>query len=171
MGNLYGIELMSCLSDTSESQGHREITQIDLTGRYQFGDLPVETLDDHFKDGRWASPILERLIPRIYRELTWVSGNQDHDHIDVDGNLYDLKCFTKNGLKFMPSSQIGTKRSFDKEVAHGKANNLTYICCDITQFPIVTVKFAKGCDLIVKYPNCAIPFKDRTVFFTDNVTM
>ena len=92
------------------------IMKIDLTGTIQFGSLPVEILTDHFKDGRWASTLLERYIPMVYPELTWVPGNKDHDHIDSQGNLYDLKCFTKGGLKFMPSNQIGAKRCFDKDV-------------------------------------------------------
>ena len=146
------------------------IMKIDLTGTIQFGSLPVEELTEHFKDGRWASTLLERYIPVWYPELTWVPGNKDHDHIDSQGNLYDLKCFTKGGLKFMPSNQIGAKRCFDKDVAHEKANKLTYICCDITQFPIVTIKFAKGCDLIAKYPQCSIPFKDRSNLFTDDLS-
>ena len=147
------------------------IMKIDLTGTLQFGALPVETLIEHFKDGRWASTLLERYIPILYPELTWVSGNKDHDHIDSQGNLYDLKCFTKGGLKFMPSNQIGAKRCFDKDIAHEKANKLTYICCDITQFPIVTIKFAKGCDLITKYPQCSIPFKDRVGFFVEDTSI
>jgi hypothetical protein len=147
------------------------IMKIDLTGTLQFGALPVETLIEHFKDGRWASTLLERYIPILYPELTWVSGNKDHDHIDSQGNLYDLKCFTKGGLKFMPSNQRGAKRCFDKDIAHEKANKLTYICCDITQFPIVTIKFAKGCDLIAKYPQCSIPFKDRGGFFVEDTSI
>lgn len=145
------------------------VRKIDLTGKVQFGTLPVETLIDHFKDGRWASTLLEHYIPIEYPELTWVSGNKDHDHIDAQGNLYDLKCFTKGGLKFMPSNQIGAKRSFNKDVAYEKANRLTYICCDITEFPIVSIKFAKGCDLVAKYPRCSIPFKDRVEFFSSEV--
>jgi hypothetical protein len=145
------------------------VRKIDLTGKIQFGTLPVETLIDHFKDGRWASTLLEHYIPIEYPELTWVSGNKDHDHIDAHGNLYDLKCFTKGGLKFMPSNQIGAKRSFNKDVAYEKANRLTYICCDITEFPIVNIKFAKGCDLVAKYPRCSIPFKDRVEFFSSEV--
>ena len=75
------------------------IMKIDLTGNLQFGVLSIETLIEIFKDGRWASTFLERYIPILYPELTWVSGNKDHDHIDSQGNLYDLKCFTKRGLK------------------------------------------------------------------------
>jgi hypothetical protein len=142
------------------------ITQINLTGKLQFGDIPIEVLTEHFKDGRWASTLLERYIPILYPELVWVSGNKDHDHIDAAGNQYDLKCFTKGGLKFMPSNQIGSHRSFDAKIAHDKARKLTYICCDITQFPLITVKFANGNNLIEKYPKCLIPFKDREAFFS-----
>ena len=55
------------------------IMKIDLTGTIQFGTLPVEELTEHFKDGRWASTLLEMHIPVWYPELTWVPGNKDHD--------------------------------------------------------------------------------------------
>ena len=45
------------------------IMKIDLTGTIQFGLLPVEILTEHFKDGRWASTLLER-YPSNFDDLS-----------------------------------------------------------------------------------------------------
>ena len=99
-------------------------------------------------------------------KLLSVKGNKDHDHIDNDGNLYDAKNFTKGGLNFMPSNQIGAGRKLNKEIAIEKANKLIYICVDITQLPTLQIIFVKGNKLAEKYNNFKIPFKKREELFT-----
>ena len=48
----------------------------------------------------------------------------------------------------------------------GHCKNITYICCDIIEFPMVRVRFVKGSDLMKDYPKFKIPPKDREVFFS-----
>ena len=136
-------------------------------GNFSFGDIPREELIENFKDGRCCSWFMEPQITKWFPSLVRVHGNKDHDHIDADGVKYDAKNFTKNGLEFKPSNQLGAGRSFNESVAHAKAESLVYICCDIVDFPRVRVKFAKGCDLIKAYPKCKIPKKKRGEFFND----
>ena len=50
-------------------------------------------------------------------------------------------------------------------LTHKKAKAMIYICCDITSFPKMKVKFAKGSDLIKSYPNCKISKTKRKDFF------
>lgn len=136
----------------------------DFTDLVSFADIDKEILYELLQDGRTASPFLERYIEQQF-SLEWISGCKDHDHTDNNGNKYDAKNFTKNGLKFMPSNQIGAGRSFDQTIAYDKANDLTYICCDIVDFPKVTIRFIDGCDLIKEYPKCSVPFKSRKELF------
>jgi hypothetical protein len=130
-----------------------------------FGSISKARIHEFFKDGRVASFFLEEQLPHWFPELTRIEGNKDHDHVDTRGRKYDAKNFTKGGLKFMPSNQMGAGRKFNALVAHNKANKLIYICCDIIEFPKVRVKFIKGSELIKEYPKCSVPKSKREVLF------
>jgi hypothetical protein len=134
---------------------------------FSFGDIPREELISNFKDGRCCSWFMEPQITKWFPELKRVHGNRDHDHIDSSGVKYDAKNFTKNGLAFMPSNQLGAGRKFNESIAHQKASGLIYICCDIVDFPSIRVKFARGSDLVQKYPSCKIKKGERGEFFND----
>lgn len=136
----------------------------DLVGQIQFDCIPEEDLYMLFRDGRHCAPLIEKWLTKMF-PLIHVTGNKDHDHIDNENNQYDVKNFTKNGLKFMPSNQIGAGRSFDKEKSHEKAKKLIYIICDIVEFPKLTVRFIAGEKLIEKYPKCAVNIRERNVLF------
>jgi len=152
------------MESTKEDIVYDKNYTFDLSGTITFDNIPQEVLYEIFKDGRNASFMLEEWLTSKF-PLTRIKGNKDHDHIDVNGMKYDAKNFTKGGLKFMPSNQIGAGRSFNKEAAHEKASKLIYICCDIVEFPKLTVRFAEGFKMIEKYPNCAVPFKQRSELF------
>lgn len=134
---------------------------------FSFGNIPKEELTQIFKDGRCASWFMEPQLTKWFPDLKRVHGNKDHDHVDSHGVKYDAKNFTKNGLEFKPSNQLGAGRKFNESVAHEKANSLIYICCDIINFPEVRVRFSKGSSLVEKYPKCKIPKADREEFFND----
>ena len=137
----------------------------DLTDTMSFGDIKQERLYEFFKDGRNASFMLEEQLIHWFPELTRVEGNKDHDHISEDGVKYDAKNFTKGGLNFMPSNQIGAGRKFDSVIAYEKANKLVYICCDIVDFPKVRVIFKSGKDLVKDFPKCRVTKTNREVLF------
>ena len=120
---------------------------------FSFADITREELIRNFQDGRCCSWFMEPQITKWFPELSRVLGNK--------------KNFTKNGLVFMPSSQLGTGRKFNESVAHEKAERLIYICCDIVDFPTIRVRFAKGLNLIRKYPKCRINKSLREEFFND----
>lgn len=130
-----------------------------------FGSIPKEVIYELFTDGRHAAAFLEEQLTHWFPELTRIKGNKDHDHVDAVGKKYDAKNFTKGGLKFMPSSQLGSGRKFNQTAAHSKANELIYICCDIIEFPKVRVRFVPGSELVKEYPKCKIPKSKREVFF------
>ena len=130
-----------------------------------FGDLTQEAVNNRLKDGRVAAPFLESQLEIWYPHLKFVDG-RGYDHIDEEGNLYDQKCFTKGGLAFAPSNMIGKGRHIVEDVATEHCKNITYIACDIVDFPTVRVKFAKGSDLIKEYKNFKIPYSQREKFFS-----
>ena len=136
----------------------------DFTGSVSFGGLPEAVICEMFKDGRLASHFLERQLEVWFPELTFVNA-KGYDHVDTAGVKYDQKCFTKGGLRFMPSGMIGAGRKLDEAVAQEHAREINYICCDIVDFPLVRVVFKRGTDLANEYSKCAVPFKDRAKLF------
>ena len=135
-----------------------------LADQIRFDTIPAMELYTLFQDGRFVSPLLESWITHIF-PLTRVLGNQDHDHIDKQGKKYDMKNFTKYGMKFMPSNQLGSGRNFDPCIAKKKADRLIYICCDVISFPTIKIRFVKGKTLFERYPSCHIPYGQRDSFF------
>ena len=144
-----------------------KVYHYDLTGTYAFGDLSDEALTEIFKDGRVASHLLERQLTKWYPSLTHVGGCEDHDHVDENNVKYDAKNFTKNGLKFMPSSMLGTGRKFDQRLFESKTEKMNYICCDIREFPRVRVVFKEGSELSKEYPKGTISETNGEVLFSE----
>jgi hypothetical protein len=128
-----------------------------------FGTLSQSVVNQLFKDGRVASPFLERQLELWFPDLTFVDG-KGYDHVDTVFQKYDAKCFTKRGAKFCPSNMLGVGRSVNEEKLWKHAVDMVYIFCDIVDFPQVRVVYKKGSDLL-KYPKGSIPFKDRNVLF------
>ena len=135
---------------------------------FKFGDLTSEELKDTFQDGRIASWFMEQQLPYWYPELTRVTGQKDHDHIDNTGRLFDQKTFTARGVTCLPSNQQGKGRTFNEEAAYEKANKLIYIITDVNDFPNIHVRFVEGKDLINNYPQLKVKFTQREEFLWPN---
>jgi hypothetical protein len=131
---------------------------------YGFDDLPLETLDQMYKDGRPVSYPLEFVTARDYG-LTYIPGCKGHDFVDSSNNKYDQKGFTKNGCEFMPSSMIGARRTFDKDVFDEKVKDMIYVIVSVINFPEIKTRFVKGSELAGLYPNGKISLKDHDKFF------
>jgi len=132
----------------------------------QFAYLSREEVFNILSDGRVSSHFLEKLLEKWFPELVHVD-KKGYDHIDSFNFKYDQKCFTFNGLKFMPSNQIGQGRKFDIEKSHIHAQEITYICCSVYDLPTVRVIFKKGRDLVRDFPQCQIKFNDRSYLFNN----
>jgi len=133
---------------------------------FSFGNVPKSIIIDTYKDGRAFSHFIEPWLAINY-PLIHIKGCKKHDHIDInDENIkYDQKTFTKLGCKFMPSNMIGEGRTFNKEIFEEKAKNLIYIIVSNIHFPEIKIKFVRGVDIIVDYPDGKIPLKDFNKFF------
>jgi len=139
--------------------------EFDLTGRVQFGDLPVDTVHALFQDGRVASKFLENVLPHWFEDLRYV--DQDgYDHVRIsDGRKLDLKGFTRGGASYAPSNMLGAGRKIDREKLHEHAREIDYILSDITEFPRVRIVFKRGTDLVENYPAGKIPNQERETLF------
>ena len=84
---------------------------------------------------------MEQQLPYWYPELTRVTGQKDHDHIDNTGRLFDQKTFTARGVNCQPSNQIGKGRHF-----------------------------VEGKELIKDYPELKVKFTQREEFLWPNQT-
>ena len=139
--------------------------EFDLTGKVSFGDLPTETVNELFQDGRASSKFLEHYIPIWFPELKFVDA-RGYDHINESGDKYDLKGFTKKtGARYMPSNMIGGGRVINIPDLHAHARTISYIFSDITEFPKIRVIFKTGEDMVVDYPKGTVPFKKRKNLF------
>lgn len=136
-----------------------------LISEISFGEISKEELCEIFKDGRYSSALMEIQFTRWFPELIRQPGNKSYDHFDNLGNKYDAKAFTKNGCKFMPSSQIGSGRKFNIKEAENKVLENNYIIYDVNNFPYIEVVFKQGIDLAIEYPKFYIPFNKRKDFF------
>jgi len=132
-----------------------------------FGDLTLEEVYTVLKDGRVASHFLERQLAKWFPQLTHITGNKAWDHLDETGAKYDAKNFTSTGLKFMPSGMLGKGRKYCPVACRKKIkeNRLSYIMCDIVEFPKIRVKFSDGLELLQEYPRASIPKSHREVIF------
>jgi hypothetical protein len=132
---------------------------------FSFGNLSQQVLIKFYKDGRHFAPVIElylqEMFPLIHKE-----GCASYDFTDDSNNKYDEKTFTKGGCNFMPSSMIGTGRKFDKVKFNEKANKLIYIIVSNINFPEIKIKFVRGIDLIIDYPNGKIPPGNFYDFFS-----
>jgi hypothetical protein len=138
---------------------------------FEFGILPREIRINIYKDGRAFSHFIEPLLANIYDGLKHVPGCKDHDLVDsVDESIkYEQKTFTSKGCSFTPSNMKGQGRKFDKEVFEEKTKKLLFIIVSNVNFPEIKIKFIRGIDLLVDYPNGKIPFKDFDKFFGSSI--
>jgi len=146
--------------------------QLDTTynmtiANFQFGDLSNDVLVNLFRDGRTCSPFIQMQLQVWFPDLKYVN-QAGFDHVAItNGQKYEHKSFTKSGCNFAPSNMVGSGREVKPELVkeHIVKENLIYCVVDIVDFPGIRVRFEKGLDMIQKYGNCKIPFKDRESFF------
>jgi len=135
---------------------------------FSFGELSREELIELLKDGRFASPFMEKMVTKWFPELTNVN-KKHYDHVDIEGNKVEQKGFTRNGCKFIPSNMIGVGRHKDlNKLAEGiEEHYLTYCVVDIIEFPSIKIKFVDGKKLLSEYPSGEIRPNQREELFNE----
>ena len=109
---------------------------------------------------------LEKWLEKNYL-LKHVSGCKSYDFTDDSDStiLYDEKTFTKLGCNFCPSNMKGQGRKFNKEVFEEKTKKLIFCIVSNVNFPEIKIRFVKGAELFILYPNGKIPLNDHIKFF------
>lgn len=145
----------------------RKVYRHSFSGKVKFGCLAEDVVYEAFRDGRAASPFLERMLPIWHPELRYVKGGVEHDfvHVNNENIRYEAKSFTQNGMSFAPSHMTGKDRKIDPERFRKCAENMIYICCDVSKFPIVYVVFLDGKELYQRFPKGKLPFRHRQFLF------
>ena len=133
---------------------------------YLFGDLSREECEDIWKDGRVFSIFIEKYISKKF-PLDHVPGCKKYDFTDRNYPeiKYDEKTFTKYGCNFYPSNMKGQGRKFKKEDFEEKTKKLIFCIVSNIDFPNIKVRFVKGDDLLIKYPNGKISINYYDEFF------
>jgi len=132
-----------------------------------FDNLSKEGYTEVWKDGRVFPHFIEKWLEHNYPSLKHIKGCKGHDLVDnADENIkYEQKTFTDRGCDFTPSNMKGAGRKFDQTIFEEKTKKLIFIIISNIDFPNIKIKFIRGNDLIVSYPNGKIPRKDFDVFF------
>ena len=128
--------------------------------------LKKKNINYMFKDGRFFSHFIENWLDKNCKRLQRVDGCKDHDFIDKQNKdiKYEQKTWTKNGLVFLPSNMVGTKRKINYTKFKNKNNQLKYIIVSNIHFPNIKIKFIDGKCLLEKYPS-GITRSKYTFFF------
>jgi hypothetical protein len=113
----------------------------------KFDNLKHPSLIKLFKDGRFISPFLESWLNQN-TNLKSLIGNKTSDFYDENGLFYQLKVFTKYGLGFRPSSQIGSQRSYNQKKFEAYCESQTFILASVVHFPTVKFKLVLGTSLL-----------------------
>jgi hypothetical protein len=116
--------------------------EIDLTGHLRFGLIPCKELVNIFSDGRLMGLLSENLIVSIFNTIEHADTKIcPYDLLDVvSGQTFEVKSFTKDGVKTSPSGMQGSGRTYDKGEHRRRMQGVDYfIFVDIRNFPIVTL--------------------------------
>ena len=142
-----------------------------LIMNYSFGNVPMSTLDELFKDGRVISRFIEAEVAERFEGLRLAESTNanGYDIVGRGGKKLEVKTFTKGGCKFVPSYMVGSGRKIDAEKAR-KETVAKYLClADVTEFPYVSVVFKRFDDVWEQYPKGSIsPNKREELFGTQS---
>lgn len=103
----------------------------------------VSTADirEYLTDGRRVSFIIERRLK--WENPGWElapSEGAGYDLLDPDGNMWEVRSITRQGVYFNPSNQVGSGRVFNEDGFIAKLTRIKgFILSDIVGFPVVDV--------------------------------
>ena len=94
-------------------------------------DLDNTDVDEMLEDGRFASQVSERILPKIIIDFSKTKETKGYDGF-LNNERCEIKTLTEHGLKTCPSSMIGVNRVYS-ENQHRDAifQNKYYIITDI----------------------------------------
>ena len=92
---------------------------------------------EYFTDGRRVAFLIERRLRTDMDYKMTPSEGAAFDLIDPQGGKWEVRSITRaSGVRFCPSSMVGTQREFDETKFLEKLDEVSgYILADIQQFP------------------------------------
>jgi hypothetical protein len=101
--------------------------------------LRQDDVREYFTDGRRVSFILERRIAReVLKGDVAKSEGAGYDVIDLQGEKWEVRSVSQDGVYFCPSYMVGSGRSFNERGFFEKLDEIEgYILSDIEEFPKV----------------------------------
>jgi hypothetical protein len=101
--------------------------------------LRQDDVREYFTDGRRVSFILERRIAReVLKGDVAESEGTGYDVIDLQGEKWEVRSVSQDGVYFCPSYMVGSGRSFNERGFFEKLDEIEgYILSDIEEFPKV----------------------------------
>lgn len=103
--------------------------------------VEAEDVFEFMTDGRRASFIIERRIKWAHPgwELAPTEG-AGYDLMSPEGEKWEVRSITQQGVYFNPSAQVGKGRSFEELGFLAKLDDIEgFILSDITEFPRIPV--------------------------------
>jgi len=124
------------------SEGTKYIINIK---KFSFGGISKGNLKEIFKDGRVFGLLSEYLLPTISNgEIKKEPGNKYFD-LSKKKEKIEQRTLTDEGLRLIPSSQIGTGRSYNSEVFTNKIKEVKwFFIIDNTKFPYLEGVFIQS---------------------------
>ena len=103
--------------------------------------ITSEEVVQYFTDGRRVSFLLERRIAREIMEGTLAqSEGAAWDVVDANGDKWEVRSLSRQGVYFCPSYMVGSGRAFDEQGFLKKLDEIKgYAVSDIECFPDVPV--------------------------------
>ncbi len=103
------------------------------------GNLPTDTVESLFRDGRRTSVLIEYLLIHHLGGEEAPSSNSQYDIRTPHGDA-EVRCLTKSGIGFAPSWMYGSGRKFEIQGFLDKLDAIIgYFVADIRLFPEVRV--------------------------------
>ena len=101
--------------------------------------ISPQDVQEYFTDGRRISFITERRIAlEVLKGKLATSEGAAYDLIDIEGQKWEVRSISNNGVYFCPSYMVGSGRSFNEKGFLNKLGEIKgYILCDIKSFPSV----------------------------------
>ena len=124
------------------SEGTKYIINIK---KFSFGNISRDNLKEIFKDGRVFGLLSEYLLPIISSgEIKKEPGNKYFD-LSKKKEKIEQRTLTDGGLRLIPSSQIGTGRSYNSEKFTNKIKEVKwFFIIDNTRFPYLEGVFIQS---------------------------
>ena len=113
---------------------------VNLTGCMSLGPIPPQVLYEKLTDGRIAGLLMEEMHNHLFRNVAMAPSRKSSFDLYVDDLRYEARTITKAGVKLIPSSQIGTGRTYDEDAYINKRDSIDgYVFADVRNSPVLRI--------------------------------